>query len=159
MLFTSGCAFHASPSKFSQCDKDYFLDETMPAASTSNCRACPKEGVTCDETGGKLTKLLLNPGYFRISEFTHLDDEIRACPMSTRSCAGGRNFSGGGDSYCHKGYEGPLCEVYCSYSCPSLPIYLTPNNLRHSSVRASTSRTRPISFARLVLTRPRVRGS
>ena len=78
----------------SLCDVGYYLDRDQ-----LTCSECPTEGVSCDKTGQKLSRLDIDHGYFRASVSTK---RIHKCPMSTTACAGGKNFSRGGDGYCHK---------------------------------------------------------
>ena len=84
----------------SRCLKDYYYFEGF-------CLPCPS-GTNCDVDGvSTLIDLLIQPGWWRISEET---DEIRQCAHGSLACRGGLNFSEG---YCTDGHQGILCAV-CS---------------------------------------------
>lgn len=92
------------------CNAGYYEDTTIDDTN-ENCIECGTEGFTCDSVDMKLTTLKIDPSYFRISELSYEPAEIRPCPMGATACAGGRNFSDNGNSYCNEGYYGPLCNV------------------------------------------------
>jgi len=83
-----------------RCLKGYFYSE-------GSCIFCP-EGTECEVDGAStLSELLIQAGWWRISEET---DEVRQCTHGSLACRGGLNFSKG---YCADGHQGILCAV-CS---------------------------------------------
>jgi len=88
-------------SSCTRCLKEYFYFD-------GSCLTCP-EGTKCDGDGtSTLSHLLVQPGWWRISEDT---DVVRLCTHEgSRACRGGLNFSAG---YCIDGHQGILCAV-CS---------------------------------------------
>ena len=131
------------------CLKEYFY-------SDGKCLLCP-EGTSCDEDGtSTLSDLLIQPGWWRISEDT---DEVRQCTHGSRACRGGLNFSAG---YCVSGHQGILCAV-CSEDyyfdpeesvcllCDSLP---SPGELWLSSLQLILFSIISVLFLAFVVSAP-----
>lgn len=109
---------NAGSANCSICDVNYVLDTRKGAGDgrklgDDDCLECPTHGTVCDKPGARLERLEIEAGYFRISEESHEQAEVRKCFMGQRACKGGTNFTDNGDSYCGRGYEGPYCDV-CS---------------------------------------------
>ena len=98
------------------------------------CIACEAEGVQCIAVGAQLSTLKLRDGYFRIAAHSHRGVRgVRECPMK-KACKGGGNFSRSGNSYCRRGYRGPLCAV-----CERKYYRDTTNDLCVECAETSTS--------------------
>ena len=119
------------------CEKSYFEDTTIDDDSKEKtCKECSVDGFTCDSAGTTLSTLNIDKGYFRISDLSHDSRQIRSCPMGSAACAGGTNFSRGGQSYCNEGYRGPYCAV-----CADDYFYDAALNLCSKCDNASVSPT------------------
>jgi len=91
-----------APKTCDQCVPGFFKDHGV-------CTECP-EGATCDGTTSH-DDLVLNPGFWRITDDSSTIVALYACPSGSAACLGGANFSNGGNSYCAVGYTGPVCAV------------------------------------------------
>ena len=104
-----------------QCPRGEFEDED------TKCKACPT-GTDCSKAGITLSTLPVKEGFWRTSARS---SDVRMCELGVAACRGslvvntheGSVTTVNGDlkdasytnstDYCHKGYEGPICNT-CS---------------------------------------------
>jgi hypothetical protein len=90
-------------SECSLCAAGYFVDPHIDDDS-EHCSKCEDTGTDCDKDGTAfLGNLPVAKRYWRISNES---TEILMCVPISQGCAGGSNFTEGGNGYCNTGYEG-----------------------------------------------------
>jgi len=92
----------AGSSVCDHCVRSFYFSST-----DGTCKSCP-DGALCNIDGNSTQeRLLLHPGFWRISAESEV---VLKCPLR-EACTGGVVFENSGDSYCAQGFTGPLCAV------------------------------------------------